>query len=264
MQTQPNQVILFLIISTSAILLLVGLIVVLIFLYQKKQLAYQQKLDTMRLDYEKNLLSTQVEIQEDVFQHVSREIHDNISLSLTLAKLSLNTLDWQNLARASLQINSSLEQISKAINDLSDISKSLNSELISNQGLIIALEQEMAKMNEMNLFELNYLVTGTPVFMDSQKELIIFRIIQEAFNNIIKHARATAVEVMLNYTGDRVEVSISDNGRGFCDKEAELNSDKKSRAGLNNMKKRALIFNGNTLIKSEPDIGTKVFVTIPY
>jgi len=264
MQTSSNDLILFLWVTTLLILLMAATVIGTLYFYRKRQITYLKNVEKIKLEYEKDLLKTQLEIQEQTFQNISREIHDNISLSLTLAKLSLNTLDWQNPARVNLQINSSLEQISKAINDLSDISKSLNSELISNQGLIIALEQEMAKMNEMNLFELNYLVTGTPVFMDSQKELIIFRIIQEAFNNIIKHARATAVEVMLHYTGDRIEVSISDNGRGFCDKEAELNSDKKSRAGLNNMKKRALIFNGNTLIKSEPDIGTKVFVTIPY
>ena len=77
----------------------------------------------MKLDYEKNLLHTQLEIQEQTLQHISREIHDNINLSLTLAKLNLNTFDWNYPVKAKNKIDSSLQQISKAIVDLSDLSK---------------------------------------------------------------------------------------------------------------------------------------------
>jgi signal transduction histidine kinase len=264
MQAYSNQVIFFLIISTAAILLLVGLIVMLIYLYQKKQLAYQQKLDTMKLDHEKNLLSAQVEMQENTFQDISREIHDNINLSLTLAKLSLNTLDWGNFSRVNIQINSTLEQITKAIKDLSDISKSLNSDLIINQGLIKALEKEIEKINQVHLFDLEFKVTGDPIFMEAQKELIIFRIVQEGFNNIIKHAQATFVELKLHYNNEHLDVSLSDNGKGFCNETLEQNADKGSKAGLNNIRKRAAMFNGKAIIDSQPGTGTLVFITIPY
>src|SRR5262245_8611483 len=191
MQNAHYNLILFILASTFLILLMAGFIVTILFLYKNKQLAYFKSIEELKLDYEKNLLHTQLEIQEQTLQHISREIHDNISLSLTLAKLNLNTFDWNCLSKARTQINCSLEQVSKAITDLTYLSKGLNSELIANQGLIEVLKSEVERLKESSLFDLNYTITGTAVFMDSQKELVIFRIIQEAFNNIIKHAKAT-------------------------------------------------------------------------
>ena len=254
-----------LIISMTLILLLLACFIMsFLFIYQKKQIVYSETIDKMKYNHEKNILRTQLEIQEQTFQHISREIHDNISLSLTLAKLNLNTLDWNHIAKAKNQINSSLEQISKAINDLSDISKGMNSELITSQGLLEVLKKETKKLWELNLFELEYVITGSPVFLDSQKELVIFRIIQEAFNNIIKHAKASLVKLNLDYEIDHVRVLVVDNGKGFCLDIVEQNKGKEASAGLSNMQKRAALFNGKTIIDSIPGSGTKILITIPY
>jgi len=235
-----------------------------LFIYQKKQISYFETIEKLRHDYEKNLLSTQLEMQEQTFQHISREIHDNINLSLTLAKLNLNTFDWNHPDKANIKIYSTLQQISKAIADLGDLSKGMNTEIIINQGLIEVLKKETNRLRELNLFELNYVITGNPVFMDSQKELVIFRIIQEALNNIIKHARATSVKLNLEYNFDHINVLIADNGQGFCKEVVEQNKNKECNAGLNNMRKRAALFNGRTIIDSTPDSGTNIYVTIPY
>jgi len=239
-----------------------GFIVTILYLYRKKQLAYFKTIEEMKLDHEKTLLHTQLEIQEQTLQHISREIHDNISLSLTLAKLNLNTFDWNSVPKAKNQIHCSLEQISKAITDLSDLSKGLNSELIINQGLTEVLKSEMGRLKALELFQVNYTITGNPVFMDSQKELVIFRIIQEAFDNIIRHAKATIVNLSLHYDLGELKILITDNGTGFC-KEVVLQNNK-SGAGLNNMNKRAKILNGQTMIQSELQSGTSVYITIPY
>ncbi len=249
---------------TLILLLLTSFVMSFLFVYQRKQISYFETIEKLKLDHEKDILKTQLEIQEQTFQHISREIHDNINLSLTLAKLNLNTLDLNHPDKTKNQVDSSLQQISKAIADLSDISKGMNSELIANQGLIEVLEKETKRLKELNLFELDYVVTGDPVFLDSQKELVVFRIIQEAFNNIIKHAEATSVKLSLEYNFDHINVLIADNGRGFCKDAVEQNKNKKSNAGLNNMQKRAALFNGRTIIDSALDSGTSIFVTIPY
>ncbi|HEY1870244.1 MAG TPA: ATP-binding protein [Chitinophagaceae bacterium] len=249
---------------TFILLLLASFIVSVLFIYQKKQIAYFKTIEALKLNHEKKLLKTQLEMQEQTFQQISREIHDNITLSLTLAKLNLNTIAWNELTKAKIQTEASLEQISKALNDLSDISKSLSSELIINQGLIQAVEKEITKIKEMGLFELDYKITGETVFLDAQKELVIFRIIQEAFNNIIKHAAASVVNLQLHYNNDRIEISILDNGKGFCKILAEESKSKRSNAGLNNMRQRATLFNGSTIIDSELNKGTHILITIPY
>jgi two-component system, NarL family, sensor kinase len=264
MQSTHYNLVLFILASAFLILLMAGFIVTILFLYKRKQLAYFQTIEGLKLDYEKNLLHTQLEIQEQTLQHIAREIHDNINLSLTLVKLNLNTFDWDHPARAKNQIDSSLQQISKAITDLANISKGMNSELITNQGLIEVLNKETTRLKELDLFELSYHISGSPVFMDSQKELVIFRIIQEAFNNIIKHAKATLVKLNLEYNTDHINVFITDNGKGFCKQEVEQNKSKESKAGLSNMQKRAMLFNGETIIDSAIGAGTSIHITIPY
>ena len=264
MQNSNSQITLLLLITTGITVFLAGLIVTLIYQYQKKQLAYQQSLDNMKLDHEKNLLKAQVEIQENTFENISREIHDNINLSLTLAKLNMNTINWNEKNKSATLIHSSVDLLSKAINDLSDISKSMNPDVISNQGLLDAINKEVEKVRNTGVFDIDFLISGNPIFLDAQKELIIFRIVQESLNNVIKHAHATQVKIELYYDQDQIDLTIHDNGKGFSKETIDINPEKKGKAGLNNMRTRAKMFNGNLTINSLPESGTNIFVTIPY
>jgi two-component system, NarL family, sensor kinase len=264
MQTNKNEIIYFLFFTTAIIILLATLIITLIYLYQKKQLAYHESLDKLKLDHEKNILKTQVEIQENTFENISREIHDNINLSLTLAKLNLNTINWTDKEKTEILIHSSVDLLSEAINDLSDISKSMNPEIVSNQGLINAIEREIERIERTGHFKINFAVTGNPIYMDAQKELVVFRIVQESMNNIIKHAKATVIGIELFFNNDRLRLTVIDNGSGFCMESFDNNPERKQKAGLTNMRTRALMFNGDLTIKSNPGAGTNIFVTIPY
>jgi signal transduction histidine kinase len=220
---------------------------------------FLENLKNAQANYENNLILSQLEIQEQTFQHISREIHDNISLSLTLAKLQLNTFDWNDREKSVIKMESSIQLLGKSIAQLSDISKSLNADIIIQQGLLQALEEEMQRIRQADQFELLYEVKGSPVFMDSNKELIIFRIIQEAFNNVIKHAKASVVQLQLDYCPDQLQILISDNGRGF-DPERNRNG---GNAGLKNMETRASILKGEMQVFSSAESGTNLIFTIP-
>jgi len=263
MQTGKNDIIIFLLVTTVIILLLTGLIIMLIYLYKKKQLSYQQTVDTLKLDHEKNLMAAQLEMQEGTFQHVSREIHDNISLSLTLAKLHLNTLNLEQREQANFQVNSSIELISKSINNLRGISKSLNSDIIGSQGLIKALENEIQRIRETGLFRIEFRVTGDPVYMDTNKELIIFRIVQEAFNNIIRHANATSCDLVLHYDTNALFITAIDDGVGF-DVHSESKASENNKAGLKNMRTRSKMIGGDMQIESSIGRGSMLKFTIPF
>ena len=94
MQNSTYNITLLLLGTTFLILLMAVIIIVIVFLYRKRQMAYLEKINEIKTTNEKELLTTKLEIQEQTFQHISREIHDNISLSLTLVKLHLNTFEW--------------------------------------------------------------------------------------------------------------------------------------------------------------------------
>jgi len=263
MQTGKSDIIIFLLVTTVIILLLTGLIIMLIYLYKKKQLSYQQTVDALKLDHEKNLMAAQLEMQENTFQHISREIHDNISLSLTLAKLHLNTLNLDQRAQASFQVHSSIELISNSINNLSGISKSLNSDIIGSQGLIKALENEIQRIRETGLFSIEFSITGEPAYMETKKELIIFRIVQEAFNNIIRHAKASICRLVLHYNSNALRIEISDDGAGF-DVAGEVKRQHKNKAGLKNMETRTKMIGGEMQIESKTGQGSVLKFTIPF
>ena len=263
MQAGKNDIIIFLLVTTVIILLLTGLIVMLIYLYKKKQLTYQQTVESLKLDHEKNLMAAQLEMQEDTFQHISREIHDNISLSLTLAKLHLNTINPDQLGQANFQVNSSIELISKSINNLSGISKSLNSDIIGSQGLIKALENEIQRIRETGLFSIEFCITGEPAYMDTKKDVIIFRIVQEGFNNIIRHAKASHSRLVLHYDSNALNISITDNGVGF-DVAGEVNTTHKNKAGLKNMETRTKMIGGMMQIDSSTGKGSVLKFIIPF
>jgi two-component system NarL family sensor kinase len=258
-----SQITVFVIITTAIIFLLASLIVSLLYVYQKRQLLYQQNLNNLKLDFEKNLLKTQVEIQEQTFQHISRDIHDNINLSLTLAKLNLNTLDWFEIENVYTSVKSTINIIGATIEGLSNLSKGMNPELIRNLGLLKAVKNEVNKLIEMAHLDVTYEVSGEPIFMESEKELVIFRIIQEAFNNIIKHAGASKVWLYLNYNESCLEVLIKDDGVGF-EKEEVFNEKDSQKAGLNNMQTRARLFGGTVMIESNQNKGTQILVKVPY
>jgi signal transduction histidine kinase len=129
-------------------------------------------------------------------------------------------------------------------------------------GLIKAVGNEVERINHLTRLDIELAIGGEPVFMECEKELVIFRIIQEAFNNIIKHAQASRVWLTLEYGEEMIEVLIKDNGIGF-DKE-QVVAQKKKNAGLNNIRTRAKLFKGKLKIESHPNLGTCLIITIPY
>lgn len=244
--------------STLAILFLGGLILYLVYSYRRRQLIFIESLEKIQAAYEKNLLNAQLEIQEQTFQHISREIHDNISLALTLAKLQLNTLDRNGSLLSDPKIDQAINLLSRSIVDLNNLSRGLNTDLLQQQGLLGTVEEEVERIQNAGLFELEFIVNGTTQYFDTRKELMIFRIIQEAFNNIIKHAKASHVTLEMNY-GAEIAVMIKDNGSGF-DVDMLKGS---NQSGIRNMENRVKTLGGHLSVSSAPGKGSCIRFNIP-
>ena len=264
MQADKNDITLFIIIIIAILLFLLSFIAAVLFLYQKKNILYFKQLEDVKNNYERNSLQSQIEIQEQTFQDISREIHDNIGLSLTLAKLQLNTIELNSTVKTGENIESSIELITKAIQDLSDISKSLNSEAIKTHGLYNTLKVETEKINRSGKLFIEFSEEGNIAFLESNKELILYRIAQEALNNILKHANASSVWIKLTYEMNGIKLSIEDNGNGFDKLEVEKYRSGKIPTGLSNIRTRAKTMNGECIIKSSPGNGTTIIISAPY
>lgn len=258
MYNQSTQgIIIFIAGTTFLLLLFISFIVTIVYKYQQKQNVYFKDIEALKTSHENTLLQSQLEIQEQTFQKISREIHDNIGQKLTFAKLHLNTLSFIDADKTLEQVNNSINIISEAINDLSDLSHSLSSEIILNNGIIKALESEVAQFAKSGIYKICFLVSGEPIFMDAHTELVLFRIVQEALNNIVKHAGASEITIDLHYDTALLIMEVKDNGKGFRANGAL------SGTGIQNIRKRASILKGRLNINSSPINGTQIRITIP-
>jgi two-component system, NarL family, sensor kinase len=251
-----DSIIFFIICVVILLVLFCTFIITLIYKYQQRQIAYFKELEELKAIHENTLLQSQLEMQEQTFQHIAREIHDNIGQKLTLAKLYLHTLSYNDIAGTTTKIDSSLVLISLAISDLSDISRGMSTDLIENNGLVKVIELEVDKLKKSGMYQVGFSVEGTEVFLDTNREVVLFRIVQEAVNNILKHSGATAINIRLIYNEGYLTVHIEDNGKGF-----DI-SEKKEGAGLINMQKRTAHLHGDTSVISN-EKGTNITIKIP-
>lgn len=106
-----------------------------LFKFNRSHSALQEKVKTMNLEFEKTLLTSQVEMQEKAFKDISREIHDQIGHTLSFAKLQLVTMPLHEPEVVQERVNSSVENISRVMDDLRDLTTTLNPEFIKKNGL---------------------------------------------------------------------------------------------------------------------------------
>ncbi|MFB9841223.1 sensor histidine kinase [Mucilaginibacter ginsenosidivorans] len=254
-----NESIRFIVLSAAFLFALVaGFIVYFVILYQKKQLKNKKDQEEREAFYRQEVLKTQIEIQEQTFEHVSKEIHDNITQVLSFVKLSMGTLGNTLDDAKKAKMNESRELIAQAITDLRDLSKSMSFEHITSLGLTKTIEREVEKLNKSELVKTTFLTEGQPYPLGEQRELVLFRILQEALNNALKHAKAKHFKIDLQYQHDLFTLSIEDDGAGFS---PELLNNK-SGSGLRNMGNRAALIGGNATIDSAPGEGCRIKVSL--
>jgi len=243
-------------------LILAGLFIGFILLSVQKRKRLEVEKQQLQSQFQQELLKTQLEIQEETLKKISEEIHDNIGQALSLAKLNLNTMDITKQKELEQKILNSKELVSKAINDLRDLSRSFNTDNIAAIGLSRAIEYELEMVQKSGSHKTTTIVNGTTARLEPQKELILFRIAQEVFQNIIKHANANTITVQIDYSGGQVELKIADDGKGFD--LTPLNDEKNTFGlGIRNMHNRAKLIGGRFHMQSSPGLGTRVSIAVP-
>lgn len=258
---QDKEIILFTVVGTFITLFLSITLFIFFISYQKRKFKYIKERQQLQTDFQQELLKAQLEIQEQTFRNISDQIHDNIQQMLTLVKLNLNTTDVTNAPETSEKVKRSKELVATAINDLRDLSKSLNPEIIKNVGLSEAVQRELLVVAKAGQYEVNLSQHGDFFRFDPEKELIVFRIFQEVLNNIIKHSQAKTVNVKLEYQPYYFSLLVSDDGSGFDATKLESEDCPRS-LGVRNMHSRALMIGARVQLTSTINKGTAVFLEL--
>lgn len=258
--SETHQEIIFIVIAGTVILaVLAGFVVYFILYYQRNRQKHKVEKEQMELSFHQELLRSQLEIQEQTLKNISQDIHDNIGQTLSLAKLNLNTIPAEKQNGLAEKLTHTKDLVSKAIQDLRSLSKTLNTDTVLSAGLINAIEFELAQLQRSGVFATELNIIGTPQKLDSKKELILFRMMQEAVNNTIKHSEANEIKVTVEYNHS-LTLTIADNGQGF---NQLATGGFKEGLGLRNMRNRATLIGGTLGIQSNNRTGTQVSVTLP-
>lgn len=212
----------------------------------------------MKNRFERTLLKTQLEIQEQTFSYISQEIHDNIGQVLSLARLNINTISSDSITEE--KINQTDELLGKAIKDLRDLSHNLQNNRIHHIGIVESVRQLLASLEKTGRFSTTFHTSDNFHILDANTDIILYRMIQEIVNNIIKHASATRIDIAIdNNTSDQTVIRICDNGVGF---DTSVLKQNRPGIGLRNIINRAKMINATVDVNSMPGKGTVITLHI--
>lgn len=213
-------------------------------------------------EFQDILLRSQFEIQEQTMQTIGNDLHDNIGQLLSLTSLTLNSIDTDADFRVKEKVNSAIDLTLRSIKELRQLAHLVQGDQLLNAGLAKAVEHEVWWLQRLGKYHISYQIDDNlPGGDNTRKDLILFRILQEALNNIIKHSSATDIKIEVRYTGLTLILCVTDDGIGFNSNDPHgINRG----MGLHNVQKRAAFIGGEVVIRSKPGDGTAITVSVPY
>ncbi|WP_405198272.1 sensor histidine kinase [Christiangramia sp. LLG6405-1] len=239
------------------IVLLTVFTVFFVITYQKRKNKILQEKFEAEQQFLIELNNTKIEIQEATLKNVSWELHDNIGQLLSVASIQLNILLKRSKEDAAPAVTEIKDLVANSLNEVRSLSRTLNNEVIHTTGLHKSVRDELERYNRMDILQAELEITGEAREIKPESEIIIFRIMQEFFNNVIKYAEASSLQVHLNYLEDSLQIHAKDNGKGFDDSEVEKGS------GIINMYSRAKLINAKIDIQSKVGEGTSLKLNYP-
>jgi signal transduction histidine kinase len=192
-------------------------------------------------------------------QRLSRELHDGIGQYLIALKLRIEGLLYTDGPRMKKSIQEVKELFDKTIDEIRRISNNLMPAVLEAFGIKIAIRNLCTETSEHTGIEFSFESSGELDQMHTNIKTYIFRIAQEAINNIVKHSSATRVVIRLSLDRDHVILEITDNGKGFDEETASRGMGN----GIHNMRERVDLLHGTIRINSVIEKGTDINVRIP-
>lgn len=259
-ETHNSEAITLLFASTGLILLMLLTIVFIVLFQQKRKHLHGQQLKDVANQYEKALLQSELKIQEETFRAISQNLHDNIGSNISTAMLLLYKDEQTTAEEEEVNRKDALKQLGTVVDDLKNISRSLNPGYLHEIGLSEAVRHRIEQLERSKRYKVAFCINEAIKPLERQKQLILFYIFQEAISNIHKHAQAKNIRVCLRYETDYLEMQVMDDGTGFTIAAAKETGQRGS--GFINMKNGAALINAELKIESGEG-GTSIKVSVP-
>jgi two-component system sensor histidine kinase DegS len=210
-------------------------------------------------------VSQVLKAQESERLRIARELHDDTAQALTGISRRLDMLasgGTEMSPEVAERLDELREQTDSALDGVRRFSQDLRPPVLDDLGLLPALKWLAIALEEQDGIGANIRMLGEPRRLPRDTELALFRIAQEALSNVRKHARASAVELMVDFRDGHIKLVVADNGSGF-DLQRSASDVSAGKLGLIGMQERARLLGGTIDIQSAPGEGTSVVVTVP-
>ncbi|MBI9052896.1 MAG: PAS domain S-box protein [Bacteroidales bacterium] len=203
------------------------------------------------------------EVIENERMKIALDLHDDLGQKLTALNMDLSWLKGRtikDIPQLSDKLNEMTDLLNSTIQDVQKIATELRPSILDDLGLIPAIEWLLKEYKSKAKLKYQFNISPQGLVIKKRLTVAIFRIIQEALTNVVRHANATLVKVDIIKENKLLSIAIEDNGKGITKRNIE---DSKS-FGLMGIKERANVFKGEVKISVEPNKGTKLKVKIPY
>lgn len=231
--------------------LTIGLIVFIIF-HQRKVIRYQLRLQRMEQDQQKLLLNASIRLQEEERQRIAADLHDDAGPLLATARLYLNE-NLVNLDKTTqLQsIYNAKQIIDDTIQLIRNISHSLMPPTLKNFGLESAVNDLFQKISGSGSMNASSRFHDYRERLQAENELIIFRVIQELVNNILKHSNASFIHLTQNTSGEKFFIRLHHDGRGITQNDFNKLNKSNVGLGLKNIQSRLKVLHGKIFFEKD-------------
>ncbi|MCX6012923.1 MAG: ATP-binding protein [Chloroflexi bacterium] len=256
-------------ISESILVVIIGIVFSFYISIQKRLKEQKDKAMADLEKMEENLrfyLRQAVMAQEEERKRLSRELHDDTVQFLGGISRSLDNFIRKNTYLLPEDIDAlkkMYERLNTGLRDVQRFSQDLRPSILDYLGLITALRSLANKANERHQIEIDFHVTGVEKRFRPEIEILIFRVVQEALSNVEKHAQATKVRIMVDFSETKTKFSIIDNGKGFQMPGKLDDLPRTGKLGLAGIQERVILLGGILQVNSYPGKGTTVYFEIP-
>jgi signal transduction histidine kinase len=206
--------------------------------------------------HREQLLSAQLESQQQTMQHIGTEIHDNVGQKLTLASLYTKQLSTTSMEVMAKKIAAVGTIIDESLTELRQLSKTLTNPELANASLLVLLNEEAKRINASGICHVSINNSGEIILQPADKN-ILFRLLQEFIQNSLKHAGCRRIAISLDKNNAELTVTATDDGKGFDTSIASTG------IGLQNMKRRAEQLKAFYQLNSETGKGTTLTLQLP-
>lgn len=227
--------------------------------YKQRKIEHINEIKLKNEIHQKELLATQLEIQQATMQQIGRELHDNIGQKLTLASLYTQQLLYENKVTTECE---RIEQVSQIINqslqDLRSLSKTLTDDNINQKDIITLIQEEVHTASVIKKCKIHFEHNFKCLDLDFVHKNVLLRITQEFIQNSIKHSQCKNIFIRLNTTEENLwELKINDDGIGF-----DIDKILSNGIGLTNMKNRTAIIGAEFNLESNENAGTLIEIKL--